>query len=116
MLIDHVPGEHFRRHGYSLQDLTDTMRQIARDDGVYMTPRTLLCIQEHGLNPEEVERGVQDGAVVEAEVPPHRWEIRLEVKPPRGDAGTVALVVWLSKEHKLYCEDIRPDKIASGRL
>ena len=86
------------------------MRSIAGEDGVYMTPRTLACIADNGLNPEEVERGVIEGTVIDSEVPPHRWEIRLEVRPHRGDAAKVTLVVWLSKEHKLYVEDIRPPK------
>ncbi|MEM7243458.1 MAG: hypothetical protein AAF429_14855 [Pseudomonadota bacterium] len=69
--------------------------------------RVLYRIQDCGLNTLEVVEGIKNGRPVTWEVTPERWQFRVEIKPPHGDAASYSVVVYIDKSHRPFCEDLR---------
>jgi hypothetical protein len=93
-----------------MNELYSLIRTDLADEMVSFTHRVLITIGEAGLNPLEIYRAIETGVIVRYEVPPSCCEIRLEIGATQGDMAKHVAVVYLSKDHKLFVEDIRDRK------
>ena len=107
MLVNHVQGERFPSRKYTPEEVEEFLRSVASTEDVFFCKRVLFRLKDCGLEPVEVVAAIQDGVVRSWELTPDRWDIRLEVRPDDGDVKAYNVVVYLTKEHSLYCEDIR---------
>jgi hypothetical protein len=107
LLVNHKPGERFPTSEFTIDEVRDFLRMVASSETVFMYKRVLYRIDDCGLNPLEVIKGVEAGEPVDWEVTPDRWDIRLEVRPPHGDAASFFIVVYVTRDHGLFCEDVR---------
>lgn len=112
MGIDHTSGDRFLKNDYSLDDLTQTMNEIAKTNtDVLFDMRIIYRMEDLGLSPIEVHRAVKSGEVIASEVTASKWEIRLLVHLEGGDMNDFYPVMWLTKELQLSCGDIRDSKM-----
>jgi hypothetical protein len=101
-------GERFLPGGeYSLDDLTETVRDLAHKGNWWLFASVHHRMNDLGMTFLELDRCLKNGNVVAFEVAPSRVEMRLEVRHDHGDVADYRPVVWLDRDGKLCCADIR---------
>jgi hypothetical protein len=110
----HRSGDPFDRSGYETADLTTFVRLIHKKNPVNFTRRVLLRASELHLNYNEIDRAMTGGDVVSQEIGPSRAEVRLEIQGTAGDIVNYRVVVYLSRDHNLFAEDIRENARVKG--
>lgn len=108
---DHLPGAAFLRAGYDNAELTQFVHLIRTKSPLNFSMRVLRRAEDLGLNFIEMDRAIADGNVLAHEVGPSKTEIRMEIQGTSGDIQAYRVVVYLSKEHDLFAEDIRDTPI-----
>ena len=112
-IIEHTIGQPFNGRGYSLEDLTDTLRDTIANNSIMFFPATEIHMKELGMTIAEVERCLEHGKVVSFEVSPFgKNEIRLEVSYNSGDIAGLHPIIWLSSNYSLVCADVTPRRDA----
>jgi hypothetical protein len=101
-----LKGENFQRR-YDENELTRLVKDLARSAQIWFSGRVLERMKDLGLDPLEVEDAVGRGRVSIYEVAPSRTEMRLEIEADGGDVERYRFVVWLSRDHQLFAEDVR---------
>lgn len=92
---------------YRLEDLTETVRMLANQGNWWLFATVHARMNDLGITFLDLDRCLKLGEVVAFEIAPSRVEMRLKMRLEQGDMAAYSPVVWLDRDGKLCCADIR---------